>query len=191
MPKLTRKEEIKLCAARLFRKRGFTATSMRDIAKEMGIEAPSLYNHIKGKQEILQELLLELADRFSAEMDHILGAKLKAIQKLERLVKLHVDMTIDHTDAIALITSDWVHLEEPAFTQFINMRDDYEKSFKKILSKSIKEGDLGNIDVEITMFSMLSTLRWLYTWVLKHPNINPIELEQGMIQNLVTGIRKQ
>lgn len=191
MSKLTRKEEIKHCAARLFRKRGFTATSMRDIAKEMGIEAPSLYNHIKGKQEILQELLLELANRFSTEMDHIFKSKLRAINKLERLVKLHVDMTVEHPDAIALVTSDWVHLEEPAFSHFIEKRDHYEKLFKKIIRKSVKEGDLENMDVEIAMFSILSTLRWLYSWVLKHPNINPIALEQEMILNLISGIRKQ
>lgn len=191
MAKLTRKEEIKLCAARLFRKRGYTASSMRDIAKELGIEAPSLYNHIKGKQEILQELLLELAYGFSTEMTHISQSKLKSIDKLERLVKLHVDMTIQHTDAISLITSDWVHLEEPAFSEFVKMRDDYEKKFKKIIRKSIKEGDLESVDVEVTLFSMLSTLRWLYSWLLKHKKINPIELEQGMIQNLISGIRKQ
>ena len=49
----TRKEEIIHVASQLFKDRGYSAVSMRDIAKELGIKAASLYNHIEGKQELL------------------------------------------------------------------------------------------------------------------------------------------
>ena len=159
-----RKKQILKGAARLFRKRGFTATSMRDIASELQIEAPSLYNHIKGKQEILQILLLELARSFTLGMEVIISSTLTYEEQLEGLIRLHVDLTIKHPNGMALLTSDWVHLEEPAFSEYVSMRDEYELSF------------------------ILSTLRWLYSWVLKNPEINPIELEKEMIENLLSGI---
>ncbi|MFT4973632.1 MAG: AcrR family transcriptional regulator, partial [Saprospiraceae bacterium] len=60
----SRKEEIKSAAARLFRKKGYSATSMRDIATAVGIKAASIYNHFKGKQELLQMLLMNIAYLF-------------------------------------------------------------------------------------------------------------------------------
>lgn len=186
--KTTRKEQIKSSAARLFRKRGFTATSVRDIAADMEMEAPSLYNHIKGKQEILQELLLEIAEEFTSGMRTISSAKLSSKGQLERLIKLHVDLTMDYPDVMALLTSDWIHLEEPAFSQFVKQRDQYEIDFRSILKSALEESGNHEADLDITLFSILSTLRWLYSWFLKNKEINPIELEQQMVKNLLEGI---
>ena len=52
----TKKDVITKKASRLFKEKGFSATSMRDIAEAIGIEAPSLYNHISSKGEILQDI---------------------------------------------------------------------------------------------------------------------------------------
>jgi len=185
---ITRKEQIKNCAARLFRKRGFTATSVRDIASEMEMEAPSLYNHVKGKQEILQELLLEVADEFTLGMRSISQAKIPAKSILERLIKLHVDLTIENPDVMALLTSDWIHLEEPAFSQFVDLRDNYEKEFRTVLKTALADSGSTVEYLDMILFSILSTLRWLYSWYLKNKSVNPIELEQQMTKNLLEGI---
>ena len=42
-----RKLEIISVASTLFKEKGYSAVTMRDIAKVMGIKAASLYNHIK------------------------------------------------------------------------------------------------------------------------------------------------
>lgn len=183
-----RKKQILNGAARLFRKRGFTATSMRDIASDLQIEAPSLYNHIKGKQEILQILLLELAYSFTSGMEVIRNSALTYREQLERLIRLHVDLSIKHPNGMALLTSDWVHLEEPALNQYTSMRDEYELAFRNILIESFKNEGKESVNLDLALFSILSTLRWLFTWVLKNPEIHPIVLEKEMIENLLSGI---
>ena len=58
----TRKDVIIRKASALFRTKGFTATSMRDLAISVGVEAPSLYNHIGSKSELLQDICFKIAD---------------------------------------------------------------------------------------------------------------------------------
>ncbi len=184
---ISRKEEIKKAAARLFRKRGFKATSMRDIAEAVGIKAASIYNHIKSKQELLSDLLMEIATIFTKEMKTIQNTSLNAQQKLERLIALHVRLTIEHTDAIALIAAEWVHLEKAEKQQYLTLRDDYENHFKTIIEQGKSEGLFKNIETEIILFSTLSTLRWLYSWYSRNRSFNPIELEQQITACLMNG----
>jgi AcrR family transcriptional regulator len=120
----SRRNEIKKAAARLFRKRGFKATSMRDIAEAVGIKAASIYNHINSKQELLNELLLEIATIFTKEMAEIQASNLGTKQKLERIIAVHVRLTIEHTDAIALVSGEWIHLEYNLKTEYLALRDD-------------------------------------------------------------------
>ena len=58
----TRKSLILQKAAAMFREKGYAASSMRDLADAVGIEAASLYNHIKSKSEMLHEIIFRIAN---------------------------------------------------------------------------------------------------------------------------------
>lgn len=185
---MTKKEVIKQHAARLFRLKGYKATSMRDIAQEVGMEAASLYNHISNKQEILAELMMHIAELFTDGMENIQKSSLSPREKMERLIALHIRYTVEKPDAVAIITSEWVHLEEPNHKKYLLLRSAYEQNIQSIIEKGMKEKQFAKVDSKIAAFSILSTLRWLYSWYHQQDHTNPVELEQKMIQCLVDGI---
>lgn len=162
---------------------------MRDIAREMQMEAASLYNHISSKQLILSELLLEIAGYFTVGMQRIRSSDLTPIQKLEQLVSLHVDLTVEYTDLISLLPNEWVHLEEPTLKDFLDLRDNYESDFRKIISDSIEAKELSATDIDVALFSILSTLRWLYSWYSKYQSKDVEELKKELIQSLIYGLK--
>ena len=53
---VSRKEVILKAAAQLFHEKGYKAASMRDLAERVGVEAASLYNHIRSKTELLHDI---------------------------------------------------------------------------------------------------------------------------------------
>ena len=75
----SRKEEIINAASVLFKEKGYSAVTMRDLATAMGIKAASLYNHIQSKQEILSTIIIDLAEEFTTGMDHIVASDQSAI----------------------------------------------------------------------------------------------------------------
>ena len=186
---ITRKEEILIRAAALCRIKGYSATTMRDIARDVGMEAASLYNHISSKQLILSDLLMELAQLFTEGMETISQSPISDLEKLEELIKLHVDLTMSHTDAISLLPSEWVHLEEPQHKEFLILKDAYERKFKIIIAAVIAEGNQSDVDPDVTLFSILSTLRWLYSWQSKYKVEDIEKLKADLVQNLIYGLR--
>jgi len=186
----SRKEEIIKVAARLFRKRGYNGTSMQNIADEIGIKPASIYNHINTKQELLHDLLMNIATQFTNGINDISHSSFGVEQKLERLIALHIRLTVDHTDAVALIAGEWVHLEKTNRMQYLKLRDEYETAFKDIIEEGKAVGKFVEIDTEIILFSTLSTLRWLYSWYSKNKKYNITELERQITICLIDGIKR-
>ena len=163
---------------------------MRDIAREMGMEAASLYNHIASKQRIISELLMEVAELFTSGMEKIKNSTATPLQQLEALIVLHVDLTVSHTNAISLLPAEWVHLEEPTLKAFISLRDAYEADFRVLIQKAVEAKQLASVDVDVALFSILSTLRWLYSWYTKYQKKDIETLKKELIQNLLYGINQ-
>lgn len=185
---IDRKTEIITVSAKLFKEKGFSAVTMRDIAQAMDIKAASLYNHIKSKQEILVLIIIEIAEEFTSVIEKILESDTTTLLKIERVIELHIDITLRNSDALACLNNDWMHLTDDDLVYFIKMRNDYEESFRTIIKTGIANSEIKNLNIEVIIFSILSTLRTLYLWYGKKKNINPITLKNNMIQVLLKGI---
>ncbi len=185
----TRKQEIIQTAAHLFKEKGYSAVTMRDLAAEMGIKAASLYNHISSKQEILQNIIIALAEEFTNEMDLIKKADKSSIEKIRDIIKLHVRITSNNQSGMASLNNDWMHLEAQ-LEYYLSLRATYEDNFRSIIQEGIDKMEIVNSNAEVMLFSILSTLRSLYLWIPKKEDLNTAELASDLSLVLVNGISK-
>lgn len=188
MKAISRKEEIITTASRLFNEKGYKAVSMRDIATAMDIKAASLYNHIKSKQEILSEIILKVAEEFTVGMEKVVSEKISAIEKVEKVIEMHVDITVNYSEALAALNNDWMHLEEEDLKTFVKMREDYEENFRSIIKQGIEAGEIKPYHPEVILFSILSTLRTLYLWYQKRGKLDVNILKKDMVSVLIKGV---
>jgi AcrR family transcriptional regulator len=185
----TRKDEIIKTAAKLFKHKGYSAVTMRDLAKAMGIKAASLYNHINSKQDILKEIIVSLAEEFTEGMKMIKNSPGTSIQKIKEIIKLHVNITSQNTFGMASLNNDWMHLEEK-LEYYLQLRSNYEDEFRNILIEGINNNEIVDSNVDVTLFSILSTLRSLYLWIPNKEDLNSEELAQILSDVLINGINK-
>ena len=184
----TRKDEIIQVASSLFKEKGYNAVSMRDIANAMGIKAASLYNHISGKQEILSTLVIELAEEFTRGMETVVAGSNSAVDKIKAVIEMHIDITVGHSEALASLNNDWMHLENDDLANFVKMREDYEENFRNIIKDGIASGEIKARHPEVILFSILSTLRTLYLWYQKRGKLDVNILKKDMVAVMLDGI---
>lgn len=184
----SRKQQILEEAARLFRKKGFKGTSLQQIAQAVGMESPSLYNHIKSKQELLSILLMGNARLFNQRIQEIHDSRLSVLDKIDRVISLHIELTVNNPDAMSLMLNEWTHLEDVDKLEYVKLRDSYESQFKQILEQAMDNGEVVHMDLNFMMFMILSTLRSLYAWCARYRNYNRLEMETYLKQGILKGI---
>jgi TetR/AcrR family transcriptional regulator, cholesterol catabolism regulator len=186
----TKKDIILKNAAALFRKKGFTATSVRELAESLGIEAPSLYNHIGSKVELLEEICFAVAEDYTANMNIIIDSKETAAQKMEAIIRFHVRKLSLDFDRVFVSDHEWKQLPKKKLEEFLMYRRNYEKHIIEIITDGIDKKIFKNLLPNITVLTILSAVRGLELRQ-KHKNEFTIEqLEDNMVQHLLNGIIK-
>lgn len=187
--KIKRKEQIVIVAKNMFREKGYMATSMRDLATEIGIEAASLYNHFASKEDILKTICFDIAEQFFTALDLVKDIEIPADEKLKSAIKGHIRVITQNLDAAAVFLYDWRFLTDPALTAFKNMRNRYEREFQRIVMTGIRQGIFKVTDVKLYCMSLFSAMNWIYQWYRPDGEMNPDELADKFSTMLLDGLR--
>jgi len=186
----SKKDAITKKAAGLFRQKGFNATSMRELALNIGVEAPSLYNHIGSKSELLQSICFKVANDFTVHLQQIEESGSNTVGKIETLIRFHIHMMLDEYDEVFVANHEWKHLEEPYLSNFLNQRKSYEQRMIELIKIGIKKNELKNIHPHVAVLTILSALRGLEFWQRHKKELDVEELENNMVDHLLNGLKK-
>ncbi|MBI1223136.1 MAG: TetR family transcriptional regulator [Bacteroidetes bacterium] len=186
-----RKDQIVQIAAELFSKKGYSATSMRDIAEHMKMEAASLYNHISSKEDILHTICFTTADRFINAIDEVNDIYFNGEEKLRMAVKNHIQILTDNMAEAQVFLREWRHLNEENIQAFIQLRDRYEKGIQSILQTGIDENVFQEVDKKFATLNILSSVNWIVEWYRPDGNMSPEEIADKISDFLLTGLHKK
>jgi AcrR family transcriptional regulator len=188
----TRKDVIIAKAAKLFREKGFSATSMRDLAEHVGVEAASLYNHISSKAEILQEICFKTANNFMSHIEEVDATPNKtAIEKIQAILRFHIRQMLDNYEEVYVSDREWKHLTDPYLSNMQSQRRAYRQRIALVIEEGIRKGEIKPIDAPTAVLIMLHAVSGIESWHRSKKKIPGELLEDNMVQILVDGLRKQ
>ena len=188
---LSRKEQVIRKAAELFREKGYAAASMRDLAQMLGIEAASLYSHIKSKEEILRTLCFDMASEFRASLNEVENQNISASEKLRKGIIGHIQVMARDLTASAVFMNEHRHLSQPYLRDFLLLRINYINRFKKIIEDGMGSGEFkDSIDKKLAVMTLFSSLNWMPMWYDPGSAIEPIQLGVQLSDMLVNGLKK-
>ncbi len=188
--RLDRRSEIRHTAKKLFKEKGYAGTSMRDLAKEVGIEAASLYNHLSSKEELLHEMCFDIADQFFQAFLSSTAAEKTPSKKLKAAIKAHIVVIANNLDASAVFFHEWIFLKEPELGKFKKLRYQYEQGFRDLVLKGVEEKDFKDVNVRLAVFTIISALNATYDLYRSSEKLSQEEIAESISNLLLKGLKK-
>jgi AcrR family transcriptional regulator len=189
--KSAKRELILAEAAKLFKDRGYSGTSMRDLAGQVGMEAASMYNHIKSKDELLDTICFRISDTYISQLAEIERTAIPYGEKIKSLVRLHIRLMVEDSAAVSVANHDWKYLPEPRLTEFKQARKNYEKGFAALIEAGIAAGEFRPVNVSVALFTVLSAVRWVELWYRPGRGLTADELESNILTVLLGGLEQR
>jgi AcrR family transcriptional regulator len=185
----TKKEVIIEKASKLFREKGFGASSMRDLAEHVGVEAASLYNHIQSKSEILQAICFKVANEFISHLEAVETSPAPNLNKMETIIRFHIRMMLDQYEYVYISDHEWRHLPEPYLSNFLNQRRSYRKRLSDIIERGVMKHEIKNIEPYTAVLTILSAISGIESWQRSRKNTSAEVLEENMVRYLIEGLK--
>jgi AcrR family transcriptional regulator len=146
-----RRDEVLGVAAELFARKGFRATTVRDIADAAGMLSGSLYHHFDSKERIADELLSAFLGDLTARYQEIVEAGAPPRVTFERLVAVSFESLPRHRAAIVVYQQDADHLAQlPGFDYLTTTSDQIERWWVDVLSRGVSSGELVTDNPKLT-----------------------------------------
>ena len=189
LPARPREAELHAAATRLFRQRGFHATSMQDLGEALGMNRGSLYHYISAKDELLWAILTRALDRLEERVLPILATDAPAVDRLTDAIREHLRVAADHADELSLIQIEWRALDRARQAEMIRRRDAYEARWRATLEAGIGEGSLRSFDVRLAGIGILSACNWFTQWYRPGGASSVDEIADAFAELFLGGLR--
>ena len=164
VPARPREAELHAAATRLFRQRGYHATSMQDLGEALGMNRGSLYHYISGKDELLWAILNRALDLLDARVIPHLESDAPPADRLSDAIREHLRVAADHADELALIQIEMRALSAERQRDIIDRRNSYEARWRATLEDGVADGSLRRFDVRLAGIGILSACNWFTQW---------------------------
>jgi len=157
-------ERIHLAALRLFSRKGYAATGIRELADEAGLSPSSLYNHIGSKEDLLLRIMRDGYARLWSTAQSGLDGIEEPVARLARLVQVHVYVHATYRQECRVIDAEFGELVQGAREEILGRRDDYESLWARALVAGSENGSMLVPDQRVARLGLLTMCTGVAHW---------------------------
>jgi len=167
---------VREAALALFARHGYAAVSMRQIAREVGVQAGALYNYTPDKQSLLFDLLKSHMDQLLAA-HAAQGDAATPMAALERFTRFHIHFHSERPEAVFISYMELRNLSPENFEIIENLRRSYERLLEDILKAGLTSRDFTVADPRVTAMALIAMLTGVNTWFREGGRLSLSEVE--------------
>lgn len=186
-----REAALLAAATRLFRERGFHATSMQDLAEALAMNRGSLYHYIASKDDLLWTIMNRALDRLDSQVAPELEGPGSPQERLARAVHAHLRVAAEHADELSVLQVELRSLDPERRARLIARRDAYEGRWRSVIADGIASGELRAVEVRLAGIGILSACNWFTQWYRRDGDLTLDEIADAFVELFLGGLRAE
>lgn len=173
----SRRKAVMDAAAKLYSEKGYGATSMNDLAAEVGLSKPALYHYVRSKEDVLVQLYEGVMQESTDAIAEIEALDLPAIDALRAVIVQRVAYTCENQALLRVCFHEEAGLPREQLATVLQARRDYEDAVMAIAEQAVKDGKLVMpVSPRIYTNTILGAANWVYKWFDPKGPLGPREL---------------
>jgi AcrR family transcriptional regulator len=185
----TSPSEILAVAAALFRRKGYSQSTTREIATLLGLKKASLYHYVESKEDLLYDICIHSIRNIIGEVTAAVDAAPPAL-RLERAISAHIESALRDSDMHVVMLMEMRALSPAKLATVIAHRDDYESRIRALIAEDQQRGKVRpDIPTKYLTLSLLSMLNWVGLWYQPTGPLKPAELGELLMLVFLDGTR--
>jgi TetR/AcrR family transcriptional regulator, cholesterol catabolism regulator len=184
-----RQREIIDAAAEIFHRKGYSETSVQDIAEAVGILKGSLYYYIDSKEDLLFQMLLEVHEDAKVIVEETGALDVPALEKLRIYVQRHVEYNAQNLSKIAVYYHDFGLLTAKRKRAIMNQRRYYEQFVIGLIEDAKADRTVAAaLDASLAANAIFGVVNWIYTWYRPSGSASPEYLGKLYAELVINGV---
>jgi TetR/AcrR family transcriptional regulator len=192
-PEMEVRDRLLTCATELFTRKGYAATTVREIVTAAGVTKPVLYYYFKNKEGIYLELLREPYSKLEALLEAVRDPRGTATSRLLKFSDQVFSLFVEHLQTARLMYS--IYYGPPQGAPFFDF-DSYHLKFhdviRRLIREGIRRGELKKGNVEDMMWAVVSAVNVVMEVQLCHPEMkmdrrNLARILRWILRGIATG----
>lgn len=150
-------------AAACFNLKGYSGTSLKDVARHLGLTDAALYYYVRNKEELVYQCYLRAAELGSAAMQRAQSEGRTGLEQAFLYVRYHVELIVGEEGPVAIM-SEIPSLKEPHRNAILEISRRHSKAFEAIIARGIEDGSIHDCDVRMTGNAIMGAINWIPKW---------------------------
>lgn len=161
---LRRKEQILLSAISIINRKGYSGTTMEEVASELLMTKGSLYYYFKNKSDLMYQCHYFVLDQATKDLEIILEEGGPEKDVLRKMIETHITYAIDEKEIFNLIMEPKQLFNEEQLGLVLKLRNHYEGLFDEIIRRGIEAGEFHADEPKIARMIILGAMNWVQQW---------------------------
>ncbi len=150
-------------AAQCFNQKGYSGTSLRNVADVLGLTDAALYYYVRNKEELVYLCYVRAADLGREALDRAVAEGQNGMDIMLRYFRYHVEMMVGDRGPIAIM-SEIPSLEPDHREEVLELSRRHSLNFEAVLEAGIKDGSIAMCNVRMTGNAIMGSINWIPKW---------------------------
>lgn len=158
-----KRHRVLKAAAACFNRKGFSGTSLKDVADHLGLTDAALYYYVRNKEELVYQCYLRAAELGREAMECAVAEADTGFEQAFGYIRHHVEMMVGDRGPVAIM-SEIPSLQEEHRKQILEISRRHGAAFEAILRRGIEDGSIVPCDVRMTGNAIMGAINWIPKW---------------------------